>query len=946
MSHVRYAFRLMRRTRRMTGVLAMGAAALLAASATAAAAGPGSVPPPTFRANDYADGNVLAVNPPGENGLVNHAQLVQFEATGSRPANSTDQRSQYADLLYGYPTLTDQTLPRYYNDESFGVPAGEITRTENPSRSLPVAIYRDRHDIPHVYGATDAAMSFGAGYAQAEDRLFAMDVLRHYGQGTLSAFLGPSCANEQLDHDELLLAPYTEQRAQEQIDALPARYGTQGALAKQMITSYVDGVNAYISQTRTDPTKLPADYDAALAPPQPWKTSDVVYVAALIGGIFGNGGGGEVRNAALLQYLQHHLGQAGGTTAFTDFREQNDPDAPTTITDRQFRYEIPGAVDPAKTAMPDDAARPPSGGPTATTPGCDLVPSNTAATTIIASLAAMPSHMSNALLVDAQHSANGHPIAVFGPQVSYFAPGILMQEDLHSPNYAASGVSFPGTGLVELGRGVDYAWSATSAGSDLGDQRLERVCDPGGGPPQPQGQYYEFDGQCLPMTHERFSETALPKPGGLGAPAVIDHDIYRTRHGVVQGWTTAQDGKPVAVVNQRSTYEHEVDSVVGFLRWGQPAQTHDAASWMAGAAQIAYTFNWFYIDAHDIGYYSSGWLPIRSTVDPNLPTWGTGVAEWQGMLPADAHPHEVNPPSGFFTNWNNKPAPAFSAADNQYGYGPVYRSQMLDRALRDQLAAHGGRITRSNLVQAMETAATQDLDGLTEIPELLGYLGDRPEPPGVQAMLGALRAWYEDGTHRRKAVPGDAEYDHHAAVAIMDVLQESLIRATFDPLLAGGGFGGEGSTGGAVTRSYAALPMQWVNTPNSGGAHLGSAYDAGYEGYVLKVLRQLRGEPVTQPFGPQVTGRLCGSGPASCPAAFDTALASAYRTLVDANGGSTDVASWTSTPDTVAQKQTMPEYDAIHFRALGIVGQDPVDWQNRPTYQQVVEFPRHRSGAG
>src|SRR5205807_267327 len=162
------AFRLMRRTRRMTGVLALGAAALLAASATAAAAGPGSVPPPTFRANDYADGNVLAVNPPGENGLVNHAQLVQFEATGSRPANSTDQRSQYADLLYGYPTLTDQTLPRYYNDESFGVRAEDITRTESPSRSLPVAIYRDRHDVPHVYGATDAAMSFGAGYAQAE----------------------------------------------------------------------------------------------------------------------------------------------------------------------------------------------------------------------------------------------------------------------------------------------------------------------------------------------------------------------------------------------------------------------------------------------------------------------------------------------------------------------------------------------------------------------------------------------------------------------------------------------------------------------------------------------------------------------------------------------------------------------------------------------------------
>ncbi|GDY32869.1 penicillin acylase family protein [Gandjariella thermophila] len=932
MSEVRFPLR------RATGALAAALLALATASANTA----GAAPAPTYRADDYADGNVLSVNPPGENGLVNAAQLAQFEATGQRPANSTEQRTQYANLLHGYPSLTDAALPQYYNDESFGVRAADVTRTEQPAPSVPVTIYRDRHDIPHVYGSTDAAMSFGAGYAQAEDRLFEMDVLRHYGQGTLSAFLGPSCANEQMDHDELLLAPYTEQQAQTQIDALPTRYGAQGALAKQMIDNYVAGVNAYIAATATDPSKLPADYAAALAPPQPWKASDVVYVAALIGGIFGNGGGGEVRNAALLQYLQRQLGRASAGRAFTDFREQNDGDAPTTITGTAFPYEIPGRIDPAKTAMPDDAAQPLAGGPAATTPGCDLVPSNATANGIVASLLAMPAHMSNALLVDAAHSADGHPIAVFGPQVSYFAPGILVQEDLHSPDYAAEGASFPGTGLVELGRGEDYAWSATSAGSDLTDQRLERICDPAGGTPPARGTYYEFDGQCLPMTHETFHETAVPKPGGAGAPAVIDHDIYLTRHGVVQGWTTAEDGKPTAVVNQRTTYQHEVDSVIGFLRWAQPAQTHDAASWMAGAAQINYTFNWFYVDAHDIAYYSSGMLPIRSDVDPNLPTWGTGSAEWQGFLAADAHPHEVDPPSGYFVNWNNKPAPRFSAADNQYGYGPVYRSQLLDAAVRDQLAAHGGRIGRANLVQAMETAATQDLDGVAEIQELLGYLGNRPEPPGVAAMLNQLRSWSASGAHRRKAAPGDAQYADHAAVAIMDVVQPALIRAIFDPLLAAGGLGGEGSTGGAVTPSYTVLPMQWVNTPNSGGAHLGSAYDAGYEGYVRKVLRQLRGEPVAQPFGPGITGRLCGAGPASCPSAFDAALASAYHSLVDANGGATDVASWTSTPDTVAAKQTMPQYDAIQFRSIGIVGQDPIDWQNRPTFQQVVEFPRHR----
>jgi acyl-homoserine lactone acylase PvdQ len=918
--------------------LAVAAALALAVPAAAG----NSAPPPTYRADDYGDGQVMSINPPGENGLVNAAQLAQFEATGTRPPASADQLGPYADLLYGSSSLTDAGLGRYYNDESFGVQARDVTRAETPDPAQPVTIYRDRHDIPHVYGATDPALAFGAGYAQAEDRLFLMDVLRHYGAGTLSSFLGPACAYEQMDHDQLLLAPYTPQQAQAQVDALPQAYGPTGALAKQMIYSYVDGVNAYIGRTRADPSALPADYTAAVQPPQPWSVSDVVYVASLIGGIFGDGGGSEMRNAGLLQYLQRQLGAQQGQQAFTGFKEQNDPDAPVTTT-QPFPYEVPGTADPALTAMPDDAAAPLSGGPAGTTPGCASSPGNPAADTIMHSLQTMPAHMSNALLVDSAHSADGHPIAVFGPQVSYFAPGILMQEDLHSPDYAAEGASFPGTGLVELGRGEDYAWSATSAGSDLTDQRLERICNPAGGAPQPGGTYYLYQGQCVPMQHETFTETALPKPGGPGAPAVIQHDIYLTRHGIVQGWTTASGGQPVAVVNQRSTYGHDVDSAVGFLSWAMPSLTHDASSWLNGASLIKYTFNWFYADDRDIAYFSSGSLPVRPAgVDPNLPTWGTGNAEWQGFLPASAHPQAIDPSSGVITSWNNKPAPQFSASDSQYGYGPVYRVQMLNAQIQQQFAQHGGKITRANLVQAAETAASQDLDGLSTLPELLPYLSGRAEPAGVQQMLSTLAAWNAGGDHRLKAAPGDAQYADHAAVAIMDVLQVNLIRALFDPVLAAGGITGTGSTGGAVTPSYAVLPMQWVNTPDSGGAHLGSAYDGGYEGYVVKALRQLRGEQVAQPFQPAIMNRVCGSGPASCAAAIDRALADSYQALVQANGGSADVASWTATPDTVAANQTMPVYDAIQFRALGIVGQPAIDWQNRPTFQQVVEFPRHR----
>ncbi len=915
-----------------------------AAAAPSGAAAPSSA----YRANDYADGQAMSINPPGENGLVNAVDLAKFELTKQRPANSDDQLQKYNALLYASNTVTDSTLGKYYNDESFGVRPADITKTEKPTPGL--TIYRDRADVPHVFADGDATLAFGAGYAQAEDRLFLMDVLRHYGAGRTSEFLGPSCADEQMDHDQLLLAPYTEAQAQQQIDSLPAKYGPAGVRAKTLITNYVKGVNAYIAKATTNPTLLPADYaatvpnigDGTVALPKAWKPSDVVYVAGLIGGIFGKGGGIEVANAALRTYVERHLGKGAGDNAFAQFKEQNDPGAPTTIVDKSVAYETPGTVDAATTAIPDSSTL--RGGPTDTTPNCDLTAVNPAGLATIASLQNLPKSFSNALVLNAGLSKTGHPTAVFGPQVAYFAPEILSQLDLHSPGYSAEGASFPGTGLVELGRGADYAWSATSAGTDIVDQRLEKICDPHGGTPAAQGKYYDFDGQCLPMTHETFSETGIPKLGGQGAPVMIKHVIYKSRHGIIQGWTTSH-GQPVAVVNQRSTYNHDIDSVIGFIGFGSPAQTHDVTSWTASAAKIAYTFNWFYVDDRDTGYFVSGLDPVRPrNVDPNLPTWGTGNAEWQGYLPANAHPQEVNPPQGFFVSWNNKPAPGFSAADDQYGYGPTYRSQMLVAQIKAQLAQHGGKLTRAQLVRAMETAATQDLDGLTALPQLLAYERGRAHSGGVRAMLQQLAGWVTAGANRKKAAAGDTQYAHASGVAIADELVPNLIHAIYDSLLAAGGSGSQGSTGGATADSYAIVPMQFVNTPNSGGARLGSAYDGGWEGYLQKTLQQLRGQSPPQPFTSGISDTWCGSGPSSCVTALESALTKTYDALRSANGSS-NVAGWTQSTATAAEKTTMPLYDQIAFTSVGIVGQPNADWQNRPTFQQVVSFPRHRDRA-
>ncbi len=77
---------------------------------------------------------------------------------------------------------------------------------------------------------------------------------------------------------------------------------------------------------------------------------------------------------------------------------------------------------------------------------------------------------SNALVVSGAESQFGRPVAVFGPQTGYFSPQLLMELDLHAPPTAAGpaidarGATFAGVNLyIQLGRGRDYAWSATSA---------------------------------------------------------------------------------------------------------------------------------------------------------------------------------------------------------------------------------------------------------------------------------------------------------------------------------------------------------------------------------------------------------------------------------------------------------------------------------------------------
>ncbi len=111
---------------------------------------------------------------------------------------------------------------------------------------------------------------------------------------------------------------------------------------------------------------------------------------------------------------------------------------------------------------------------------------------------------SNALLLGASRSQNGHPLFVAGPQTGYTYPEILYEADLHGGGIDARGATFPGSGpYVELGRGQDFSWSATSSGTDIIDQYVETLC--GGSDTK-----YVFNGNCVDMT---TVQRGHPRPG-------------------------------------------------------------------------------------------------------------------------------------------------------------------------------------------------------------------------------------------------------------------------------------------------------------------------------------------------------------------------------------------------------------------------------------------------
>ncbi|MFJ6558528.1 penicillin acylase family protein [Streptomyces sp. NPDC091412] len=895
--------------------VAAGTPAGAAAGATAAAS------------NDYCGGQCSDILPPGENGNATLAQILLNQAFGTQPSHAEDQLGPYANLATGYPALTDAKINSFFNDASFGVPSGQVASTEKPAGRSDVTIVRDKKTgVPHITGTTRYGTEFGAGYAAAQDRLWLMDVFRHVGRGQLTSFAGGAAANQGLEQEFWRNAPYTEADLQAQIDRAVAGNGARGQQALADVNAYLDGINAYIEASDSG-RYFPGEYVLTghkdsitnAGTIARFKVTDMVALGSVVGALFGSGGGGEVNNALSLLAAQSKFGVEEGTRIWESFRERNDPEAVLTVHDgRSYPYATK-PDDPRGRALPDAgsvAQEPLVYGRT----GSAATAAARGATSSAAKSALTSARrgMSNALVVGGEHTASGHPVAVFGPQTGYFAPQLLMLQEIQGPGISARGASFAGLSMyVELGRGQDYSWSATTSGQDIIDTYAVELCQ--------DDFHYLYRGTCTAMDKVEQTNSWKPTVADGTAAGSYTMRVWRTKYGPVEYRATV-GGKKVAYTTLRSSFLHEADSIIGFQMLNDPDFVKGPEDFQRAAQHINYTFNWFYADSRHTAYYNSGDNPVRANaVDAEFPVWAQPAYEWRNWDPAvntadytpsSAHPASVD--QDYYVSWNNKQALDYSAAS--WGNGSVHRGDLLEDRVRKLVAAGG--VTRASLVKAMADAAVADLRAEDVLPNLLKVIDSSPVTDSTAAAaVGKLRTWLSAGARRTETSAGSKTYANAEAIRILDAWWPLLVKAEFEP-----GLGSD--LYGAFTAN---LPLD--ESPSAGhgptGSHAGSAFQYGWWSYVDKDIRAVLGEPVRGP----LARTFCGGG--SLNACRDTLIG----TLKQA-AGATAAQVYPGDDQCSAGDQWCA--DSIVQRVLGGIKHGKISWQNRPTFQQVVEYTGHR----
>ena len=535
-----------------------------------------------------------------------------------------------------------------------------------PGLQAPVEIIRDRWGINHIYAETEYDLFFAQGYAAARDRLFQFEVWRAQATGTVAEMLGP----DELERDiGFRLFKYRGDMTVEM-----NHYHDRGSL---IIPAYVDGVNAYIAETETNPALLPIEFDLLGVRPKRW-TPEVVISRHQ--GLLGNIGAelnygravAAVGADAVKRVANFHPGDPDieldpaidgallsddilglynafrGSVRFRrehlvpEYRGDEEAFGRLEAAVRDVRGATADAAAPAATTgaipgrhadAPDWQPDPTRQDPLALPAGSDPAGSGPLTWPDLESLG------SNNWVVSGRLSESGYPLMANDPHRAQSAPSLRYWVHLVGPGWNVIGGGEPEIPGVSIGHNGYGAWGLTVFRTDGEDLYVYET------DPDNPNRYRYRDGweEMTVITEE------IPVKGRSPHTAEFKY----TRHGPVVFEDT---GNNVAYAVRAAWLEPGGAPYLASLRMDQ------AKTWEEFVEACNYSNipgeNMIWADREgNIGWQAVGIAPIRRNWSGLVPVPGDGRYEWDGYLPIRAKPSVQNPPEGYFATANNHLTP-------------------------------------------------------------------------------------------------------------------------------------------------------------------------------------------------------------------------------------------------------------------------------------------------
>ncbi|MEX2570054.1 MAG: penicillin acylase family protein [Gemmatimonadota bacterium] len=504
----------------------------------------------------------------------------------------------------------------------------------------PVEIVIDRWGIPHIYADTEQDLFFGQGYNAARDRLFQLEMWRRQATGTLAEILGPRALRK--DEGARLL------KYRGDMERELNHYSDRGTV---IFDAFVRGINAYIDETERNPELLPMEFSLLGIKPGRW-TEEVV--VSRLNGLFRNVTS-EVRYAQLLQRID-----AETLKSISDFTPP-DPELSdrgvdlSLITDdivelyRAARAPVEFVREDILAAYRGDEAprQLADVGPQADPEWQDWMEAG---------------YGSNNWVVSGELTRSGLPLFANDPHRGISIPPLRYVVHLIGPGWNVIGSGEPTVPGVSMGHNEYGGFGLTIHGLDMEDLYVYDT-----NPSNPS--QYRYQGSWEDM---RIIQEPIP----VKNEEAVTVDLKFTRHGPVL-YEDEENNKAYAL--RAAWLETGAAPYLADLRYGQASNWQEFREGAFHHLGPAHNIVW--ADVHgDIGWQVAGIAPLRDW-SGLLPVPGDGRFEWDGYLPIEQLPHELNPEKGFFASANEHNVPADYPHTFSYNFSEPFRSARIHELL-------------------------------------------------------------------------------------------------------------------------------------------------------------------------------------------------------------------------------------------------------------------------